>query len=309
MDLLDKLVLPISGHNLNFLNYLLTLATIIFLTYAGILFGSTLLSFIYNRKAEKDKEIKYSRMSRDYIDIITSNAAFPFGLGIFPFLAIIFMYQQLLYKTEAPVVGYLLVSFLLFLLSLWLIQLYKFSLHMKSIFGFSLKSKNLDDKDFNYYDMVDFRESSERINSSTAVWGVLLLFLSMLLFIGATALAVDNARWASVTNIVILIFNEITIIKFLHFITAAFALTGVAFITKVFYWDKERIYEDEEYNNYAKKINAGLALTFILLQPIFFAINLISTPDFAISTFMFGFTTRFFHGVPGFPHALQDDPR
>lgn len=286
MEIFDKLVLPISGNNLQVLNYLLMLAEMIFLTYAGILFGSVFMSFIYNKQSQKKDYAVNSRLARDYAEIITSNAAFPWGLGIFPFLAIIFMYQQLLFQAGVPVAWYLTISFILFLISLWLISMYKFSLNLKSILGFGLKSKDLDKEDINYHDMVDFKESSEKVNSTTAVWSLVALFASMLMFSASTSLAVDRSRWAESTYAFYLIFNEGTFIRLLHFLSAAFALTGVAFITKVFHWDKESVIS-VEYDLKAKNLNGGLALVFLLIQPIFLAISIFLTPGYAISNTMF----------------------
>jgi cytochrome c len=286
MEIFDKLVLPISGNNLQVLNYLLMLAEMIFLTYAGILFGSVFMSFIYNKKSKKRDYAINSRLARDYVEIITSSAAFPWGLGIFPFLAIIFMYQQLLYQAGVPVAWYLSISFILFLVSLWLIQMYKFSLNLKSILGFGLKSKDLDKEDINYHDMVDFKESSEKVNSATAVWSLFALFASMLMFSASTSLAIDRSRWAESTYAFYLIFNEDTFIRLLHFISAAFAMTGVAFITKVFLWDKETVI-NEEYDRIAKNLNGGMAIVFILIQPLFLAVSLYFTPGYAISNIMF----------------------
>lgn len=286
MEIFDKLVLPISGNNLQVLNYLLVLAEMIFLTYAGILFGSIFMSFIYNKQSARRDYAINSRLARDYAEIITSNAAFPWGLGIFPFLAIIFMYQQLLYQAGVPVAWYLTISFILFLVALWLIQMYKFSLNLKSILGFGLKSKDLDTGDINYHDMVDFKESSEKVNSVTAVWALIVLFASMLMFSASTTLAVDNSRWTESVYVFNLIFNEGTFLRLAHFITAAFALTGVAFITKVFIWDKEAVISDE-YDKKAKSLNGGIALVFLLVQPVFLAITLFLTPKYAISNFMF----------------------
>lgn len=89
MEFLDKLVIPQPDYNLNLLNYFLILGLSIFLAYAALLLGSTIMSVYFKNKSKSHND-NYANLSRDYISLVTDSWIYAFGLGIIPFLAIIF---------------------------------------------------------------------------------------------------------------------------------------------------------------------------------------------------------------------------
>jgi cytochrome c551/c552 len=283
MEFLDKLVILQPEQDLHLLNYLLMLGMLIFFVYSGLLFGSSFLSiFFRTKKYEAIKE----RLALDYIDLVNPNSMIGFGLGVSPMLAIIFLYTQLLHDTIAPVVGYLVIAFLLYIIALALIYLYRHSLHLGSILHITKKADNIDHAD--ELELNEFKKTNTNINKGTAIWGIIFLFFSMWIFIAATVAAADPAQWAENSGFFAVISTFGAIAKSLQFFTASLAITGVALITKVFYWDKNPHSENEEYAAYAKNYNASIAMIFTLVQPIFFVLNVIVTPKEALSYTLFG---------------------
>ncbi len=288
MEFLDKLVLPQSGDSLQNLEFLLMLGNIIFLIYSGVLFGSSLLSVIFNYLGKAKKSEQYLVFAKDLIDLITSNKMFAFGLGIIPFTSVTLLYTQLLHATGTPIIAYLIISFVLFLISLILIYSYKHSLHLSKIFDYTGKSIQEKEESDDWEDFEDYSAAVRKLNARTAVWAVLFLFASIWMFIGSNVLAVENPPWEDVAFFNDLIFSFKTVIKFAHFVTASLAITGAAFVVKVFLWDKFTYHPGEEYANFAKKFNFSIALIFTVIQPVFLVLNLIITPKQALSGFMFG---------------------
>lgn len=287
MEILDKLVLPHSGSNLELLKYLLTLALLIFEIFAGALFGSAILSLIFRSKAKKDSSMLFGRLSLDYIDLIIQNRTMGIGLGIVPFVSVIIIFIQLMHGTNSALSVYLILSFVLFCVSLVLLNFYRHTAHLKNVFDF-FKTKV--DKTENSFQSADFHELDNEalhINNKSAVWGIVFLFFSIWVFAGALNVAVDSSKWQTSDSIFGLLFSFGTIIKFLHFITVSFAMAGIAFIVKYFYWDKAEN-QDEEYTVYAKRLNTAFALIFTILQPVFLVINMLITPHDALSALPFG---------------------
>ena len=124
MSILDGLVIPLPTANLELLNYLLILGMLVFLTYSGVLLGSMLLSVLYKFRATDDLNDKNNVLSKEFSDVATNSLTNAWGLGLVPFIAIIFIYAQLLHKIEVGVVNYLIVAFLLYGAGLFLIYRY-----------------------------------------------------------------------------------------------------------------------------------------------------------------------------------------
>jgi hypothetical protein len=110
MELLDKLVIPVSEPHLNLLRILLILALVLFLSYSSLLYGTTILSVYYNRMFKKSNDSKFNLLSKDLIETLTQAPTIWFGMGIAPLIGIILLYTQLLHGTTNSVLAYMVVS-------------------------------------------------------------------------------------------------------------------------------------------------------------------------------------------------------
>lgn len=282
MSIFDDLIILQKESNVQLLNYLLILAKLIFITYSGTLFGSYLLSLYFDVKSKKGSQTD-ELLSRDYINLITPNKTIAFGLGIVPYVSIIAIYAQLLYNTEAPVVAYLILGFVFFLLALIGAYSYKHSLQL------SLQMRNIPPKEpIEEGDIYHYTNAVTRLKARAGIWGFIFLFFSLWILISSSSLAVDNERWAT-ADFLSTLFSIPSIIIYINFITAGLAVTGMAFIVKFFIWDKFTYKFTPEYGEKAQKLNASISLFFMALQPVFLILNLVLTPKYAVSYFMFGF--------------------
>lgn len=288
MDFLDKLVIPRSEANLNVLYYLQMIALSALLVYSGILFGSVALSVYFNKRGSKEKSQKFTYLAKDMIDLITESNIFAFGLGVAPFLAIIMVYIQLLSGTGVPVVKFQIYAFVLYLFSLAFIYMYRHAMDLRYVFSLFKDKVDESAEDKRTRDFIEFRKETEIANSRAGFWGAVTLFVSLWLLIGSLGLGADTASWKPTNNVLNMLFSFTTISKLLHFLTASVAITAIAFLIKKFKWQDEPTFEDEAYIEFAKKFNLGAALIFVFCQPVFFVLNLLTTPKTALSSWLFG---------------------
>lgn len=285
MEFLDKLVIPQPDYNLNLLSILLIAGLMIFLTYTGVLFGSLLLSYIYKPSESKPKDIG-SIFARDMANLVTKNFSYLFGIGLIPFLSIIFLYAQLLHKEDTAVVGYLVASFILYLIATILIFRYKNSFHVSNLL--TKLTNNYDGEDYEKHELKEYTDNLNSSKNSSGLYGIIAMFFSMWIFVGAVALAVNSARWEEVTNIFWLMIAPETLLRFAHFLTAALTITGLSFLFQYFYWDKAIFHRTDEYKSYSRDISLKAALIFGAFQPVFFLLNLFTLPGDAVNAFVFG---------------------
>lgn len=289
MEFLDKLVIPQSETNLLLLNLLQMISLTALLIYSGILLGSISLSVWFNRKARKEHSFKFAYLAKDMADLITSGKLFAFGLGVVPFLAIIMVYIQLLHQSNSFVPKYLIISFILWMIAVALIYIYQHATDLNYFFEFFKRKIKPEETDKQTKDFIAFYEKTELLHTRTGFWGVTLLIISLYIFIASLNLAVENWRWSYVDTSIELILSFSAFFKFMHFVSAAMAMTAIAFLIKKFKWQEEPTFADEEYIEYAKKFNSSVALVFAMILPLFYVLNLIITPKTALNDFIFGF--------------------
>lgn len=284
MEFLDKLVIPQPGYNLELLNYLMMIALAIFLNYTGLLFGSNLLSLIFKPSSTDNNKNKYL-ISYQYAELMTRERSYVFGLGVVPFLSIIMIYTQLLHELQVSVVGWLIASLVIYFFAVILIYSYKRSFQLSILFsGFN---KQLSKEERIVQEEYDkFFEANSRVNNNNGVIGFVLLLISMWMFVGTTSYAVSQELWSGNAFFNIM-FSVDSIIKFLHFFTAAIGIAAIAnlFINNV--WEKDKVPGDEEYLKFANKTSLKVGFIFTLFQPLFFLFNLLTTPDYALNNFVF----------------------
>ncbi len=282
MGIFNDLIILQKESNIQLLNYLLILAKLIFITYSGTLFGSYLLSLYFNFKSKKGSQTE-QLLSRDYINLITPNKTIAFALGIVPYISIIVIYAQLLYNTDSPVVLYLIWGFVFFLIALIGAYSYKHSLQL------SLQMATISPKEpIEEGDIYHYTQALSRLKARAGILGFVFLFFSLWILISSSSLAVDKERWVY-ADFISTLFSIPAIIIYINFITAGLAVTGMAFIVKFFIWDKYTYKFTPEYGEKAQKLNASISLFFMAFQPIFLILNLVLTPKYAVSYFMFGF--------------------
>jgi len=287
MEFLDSLVIPQPEYNLNLMNYLLLLGLSILLIYSGILIGSVFMSIFFKKDGSPNSP--NNKLSLEYANLITSGSANAFGLGIVPFIAIIFLYAQLLHLSPANINGLLIASFLVYVVGLIFIYRYKKSATLYKIFKnieADISTTNPESAHVKKQ-IVDFGA----MKNSSGIWGLLLLFFSLWLLIGSISVALESAYTQTSVNVIWVILSIPTTVKLIHFLIASAAGTAISYLFVKFFWQKDELVgETEDYIKYAKKINLRIAMLSSILVPLFFVIDLIITPKYALTPALFGFT-------------------
>ncbi|MBX3044581.1 MAG: c-type cytochrome [Candidatus Kapabacteria bacterium] len=284
MELLDKLVIPQPEYNLVLLNYFLMLGLSIFFIYTGALYGSMIMSVYFRGKAKGYNH--FSFMTKDYADVATDKKSYGYGLGIVSFLSIIFIYAQLLHKTDVGVVSYLLVALVLYIAGMVTLFNYKSSLHLSSIFSNIKEQITGKVPESTIAEIDEINTTARELKSSAGTWGIILMSFAMWFFIGAIALTTDKAAWEGSSILTILISWK-TILGFFQFLIASIALAGISFIFRKYYWDADKNKDSEDYTEYAKNFNLWLSIVTLIILPVFFLIGIFTTPKTSVSPWFF----------------------
>jgi len=278
MELLENLVLPVTGSHLQLLNWLLLLATVMFLVYNVILFGNVLLSVIYNSKATKENNAHWARYSRDLLETSTASSTIWFGFGFAPLLAIILLYTQLMAGSGANAVPYMIVSLALYAAAIPVIYVTKHSIDFNGLM-------NLVGEDKKNEEIHHYEHSNKSLYGVSAFWSVTLLLLSMWMFFVGANVALNSELW----NVSFLKagFSNYVGLRLLFFVVAAIAIGSVSFLFVKYSWDGGQKVDDEEYSTLSKKASVKNAMIATMFIPLSFGLNIWATPKNAISGEMF----------------------
>jgi mono/diheme cytochrome c family protein len=89
----------------------------------------------------------------------------------------------------------------------------------------------------------------------------------------------DPEKWFRLKNLAILLLNWNVIYKFLFFVHAAFAITGVGILFFLFRWSDRPTTGDPDYAAFTRKFGAGLTLAFTFALPVFNLLYVFTSPD------------------------------
>ncbi|MFO7446616.1 MAG: c-type cytochrome [Ignavibacteriaceae bacterium] len=285
MEFLDKLVLPQSSEHIQLLHYMLMLIFFLFVPFISVVFGGAVLSFYYKTRGINESNPVFIRFSKDLIESLTINKSIGIIIGIVPVLTAVLIFAQLLHTTGSATVGFLIAAFVLNSIGIIFIYTYRYSYSIHEVFEV-LKDYNPNEDIHNEIKM--YREHTARLRNKSVIYGLVFLFLGLWLFVSGVTIASYPDKWIT-ENIFYSLFSWIVLSRFIHFLAAAFAITGAAILFAFFYWEGGRQNIDELYKDFVK--TAALRITFIaaLFQPLFLLINIIALPETALSGAVFGF--------------------
>lgn len=287
MGIFESIAVPQSLEHLTLLNYLLGGTFLLLLPYLSILLGTTFYSVIFNKKAEKTGDKKYYRFAKELISLITFNKSIAMALGVLPFLSAVFCYAQLLHTTDLSLSSYLFIALILFVAALILIYTYKNAFYLKDIFT-EAEHKFQDADEEIKRELTDYNRKTNRVYRKSGLYGLILLFISSYILIGAIRISLETAKWGSINTIFDLIFSFSTLVYFVSFFAAVLVITSVTILYYIFKLKSKKEEDDPEYYGFIKKFANSTGLIFSGLQPLFITIALLNAPSFALTGLMFG---------------------
>jgi cytochrome c len=284
MDFLDNIVLPQSAEHIQLLHYLLILTLFLFIPFIGILLGGTFLSLRYKKKALKFNDEKYFHYAKDIMEIVTISKGVGFILGILPLVSATLIYSQLLHGSQVTNLGFLGLSLLCIVASLFLIYSYRYSLSFNRIFG-SIKNFDISDKSISG-EIKKFSDESNQISNTSGRYGLLFLVLGLWFFITALTIPIYYDSW-NLTGFFESVFNPSVILRLLFYVLFAFTLTGGLILFRFFNIENKNNSFDDEYSVFVKTHAQKAAFVPGVLLPLFMLLNLLEIPSNVMSGSVF----------------------
>jgi cytochrome c len=290
MDFFKDFVVPPSANHILLLKYLLAISMLIFLPYIGMLMGSSLLSFYFNRAGKQEQNKLYIKFSKDIIEKLTITRNAFYVLGILPLISIILSYTQLLYEAGTIAVPIIAFSGVLFVVAFAFIYKYRNAYEIESVIESLKKNASTAPKakdDMDASEINEYEENIIRSKSHSGWLGIMFLYVAVYIFAGSTALASNPGRWSDVDNILQIIFSWATIFNFLYLLFAAGAVTGAAVLFYFFKWQDGLTHMNNEYSGFTKSFASNLALFSSLTLPVLLFVNIFFLPKEAMSPSFF----------------------
>ena len=281
MDFLDKLVLPQSLDHIALVHYMAIVILFLFVPFISLVLGGTVISLYSKSKGKNDTDGFSYKFSKEVIELTTFTKGAGLGLGVIPLTALILLYAQVLHNLKVVAIWFFIFAFLFIMIGLVFVYTYRYSWAFASLFS----SVKLEEQEKEY---SAFASNVAKVNRKSGYWGIIFLLVGTYFFVGALNLASNAADWEA-TGVLYLLTSGSVLIKWIHFITAALALTGGFLLFIYFFWEGGKKFENEEYKSFVKTKALTLAFFFSLFQPIFLLINLAALPSLALSSSVFGF--------------------
>ncbi|WP_337865866.1 c-type cytochrome [Ignavibacterium sp.] len=285
MEFLDNLVLPQSAEHIQLLHYMLMLILFLFIPFISIVFGGTVLSYLYKRKFNKEGKKEYLLFAKDTIKILPVNSLVGLILGVMSLLAVLLIMVQLLHKSAFPTVNDLALSF--FLVSFGLISLYTYRITFALKLVFDSVKKDTASGEGNS-DFDTYYQSTSKLSGTAVKFAILFLLLGMWIFTGALTTVIYFDAWKP-SSFFTTIFSLRVLLNFVLWICVAFSFTGITLLFLFLFWKKDELNISEEYKNFVTSVSSKMSLFFSLPIPLLLLMSVGLLPDSHLSGTMFAY--------------------
>jgi cytochrome c len=266
------------------------LVSVVLYPYLGFLLGSSVLSYVLNRKGTRERNHNLTRLAKDLIDIVLFNKSIPLFLALLPSFSSVFVFAQILQSTDAISVGLAGYGFLLLLVAVVSLYAYKYTFRLRHVLvsyeGILESKSRLDDS------LEDIRGySQETIVSHFAAGriGVISLSVASFLLVAALTIATNPSTWSDVDSVFALFLSLDVIIRVLQFAALAAGATGVGMLYFFFAWEGGRGRLSDDQRALARRISVRLITSSFLSLPVFVVIAILLLPPASLSGMLYGF--------------------
>lgn len=261
MSFLNNFFLPPSTDHLHLIKYIILLIYFIHIPFISLLLGGTFFSVFFRLLAGKDQNSRFWQVSRDFIETLVFRKTAGIILGVLPMLALTLIEGQIFYDADIIIVKFMMITAVLVSIGISLVYFYQSTFKIAEV--------------------------RPNVQLASGVVGLFALLLAYFVFSVSTSLVLDPGRWAFVNSIWKTLFSWNVVARYVHFLSAALAVSSVAFFFFNFNWRESQKEITSEYVSFLKKLSAGIALTLTIIQPLFLLWNLITLPDQALSMAVF----------------------
>ncbi len=264
MDFLNNFFLPPSSDHLHLIKYIILLIYFIHIPFISLLLGGTFFSVFFRFLAGNNQLTNYWRVSKDFIETLIFPKTAGIILGVIPLFILTLIEGQIFYDAEILIVKFMMITTLLVATGITLVYFYRYTFIMSEI--------------------------KPNLQLASGIIGLFILLSGYFIFSAVSALVLDPGRWPVINNISQFLFSWNVIARFLHFISASFAVSGTALLFFIFYWKELRKDIEPEYSLYLIRLGGGISLGFSLIQPLLLFWNLTTLPIPALTDEIFGFS-------------------
>jgi cytochrome c len=264
MDFLNDLFLPPSADQLHLIKFIILLLYFIHIPFVSLMIGGTFFSIIFRLLAGNDQKSRNWKVASDFVETLVFRKTAGIILGVLPLFALTLIEGQIFYDANIMVVQFLLITTMLAAIGITQVYFYQSTFKMAEV--------------------------KPQIQLLTGAIGLIFLLFAYFLFSVSSSLVLDPGRWAVVTSLSQILFSWNVVARFLHFLCAALAVSGVAMVFFIFNWRESRRDIPPDYAEYLKKLAGGIGLGFTLLQPVLLFWNLITLPHQALNETVFSLT-------------------
>lgn len=289
MEFLDKAILPQSAHHMILIKYLIVVAFALLIPYLSLLFGNLAYSLYFRKRAIRENNENFYKLSEDLIEMVTFNKGVAFALGVVPMLSAMFGFAQLLNQTNASVHGYLFISLLFLLIALFLIYYYKNGFLFNINSSEEVKADTID-----HNEIEKIRNAKQlravKIFGKSGKYGITLLLISIYIFCGAIQFSFDTERWESVGNIGEMVFSFNALIGFAQFIISAFLITSAMILYRYFRTNSEDYNYSDDFKSFIRDyvLLRGLLASILLL--LFVVLSVMTRSKLSLSFGVFSYS-------------------
>jgi cytochrome c len=132
-----------------------------------------------------------------------------------------------------------------------------------------------------------FKKRNFALHSKSGLWGIILLYVSVLILIGCIEFTYGHIYLNPGENLFLSIFSVAVINKFLLFIALSFALASAGVLFYSNKWLKENDKPDNEYSKFIERFSLTLGIISILTLPVFVLNQLLKKPQLSLSGTVF----------------------
>lgn len=284
MEFLKNIALPQSAEHIELLHLMLILVLFLFIPFICSIFGGTALSLYFKRLGRKSGDSRYSKLSKEVMELVTISKGVGFILGIVPLFTAILILSQLFQNSETSHLDYFGYTLIIVGVALIFIYSYRYSLSFNLIFKAFDKQSSKDEEI--HRDYLKFSNESKKISDQAGINGLIILFIALWIFSIGISSAMFGNQWQP-SGFLSALFNPIVIIRFLLLIVVSFMLAGGAVLFGFFYMNSGKYDSSGEYGEFVKSKILRVTFISVILLPVFLLINMLIVPGQLLSGAMF----------------------
>ncbi len=278
-DIVEQLFTPPSAGRMSLIKWVLNLTYLVHLPYLGLLVAGTTLSLLLNVLHKQDGGKNHLRMAKDLLDLVAPNRPVGFMLGVFPIIALLTCYGQIVHTGS------------IFSYYVWLAVIVLAALGVLGVFL--------------HKEQWEMREGRWLPHFALGAGGLAMLLPATLLLFANVILASTPERWPLVNDPTDVLFTWDIVWRFGQWSALSWAFLGAGILFFFHGWGDRRAAMDDSYAAFTRNIGVGIGLAFILQVPVAILLELYNkTNPYFHGGYMFGGTVTLLPAAAAFDASI-----